>query len=105
MNIKLPFISKTNWNDKQNKIIQKTNRSSGHFVWSIKSGFGIIDRRWCRWIQNIHGLSSIGDNVFEFSMNTSGVVTFKNENVENDVIENIDETFEKRFLIDRMKTI
>ena len=55
--------------------------------------------------QNIHGMSSIGDHVFELPVNTSGVVTFKNENVENDFIENIDETFEKRFLIDRMKTI
>ena len=101
---KSPFISKRNWNDKTNKTFQKTNRNSGHIIWSIKSGFGIVDRGRCRWIENIHGLLATCDNVFEFSMNTSGVGTFKNDDIESHVIENIDAIIEKRFLIDWMKT-
>ena len=104
MNTTSPFTLKTNWNDKANKTFQKTNRNSGHFIWSIKSGFGIVDRWWCRWIKNIHGLFATCDNVFEFSMNTSGVGTFKNDNIESHVIENVDAIIEKRFLIDWMKT-
>ena len=98
------FISKRKWNDKANKTFQKTNRNSGHIIWSIKSGFGIIDRWLSRWIKNIHWLFTTCDNVFEFSMNTSGVGTFKNDDIESHVIENIDAIIEKRFLIDWMKT-
>ena len=34
-------------------------------------------------IQNVYGLSLDRDNVFEFSLNASGFMTFKNENFEN----------------------
>ena len=50
-------------------------------------------------IKNIHRLSLDRHNVFEFSMNALVIVTFKNENVENDIIENIDETFDESILI------
>lgn len=102
---KLQFISNQNWNDKANKIIQKTNRNSGHIIWSIKSSFGIVDLMMSRWIKNIHWLFATCDNVFELSMNTSGVGTFKNDDIESNVIENIDAIIEKWFLIDWMKAI
>ena len=98
------FISKRKWNDKANKTFQKTNRNSGHIIWSIKSGFGIVDRWWCRWIKNIHWMFTTCDNVFELSLNTSSIGTFKNDDIESHVIENIDAIIEKRFLIDWMKT-
>lgn len=101
---KLQFISNQNWNDKANKIIQKTNRNSGHIIWSIKSGFGIVDRWLSGWIKNIHWLFATCDNVFELSLNTSGVGTFKNDDIESNVVENFDAIVEKRFLIDWMKT-
>lgn len=101
---KSQFISKRKWNDKTNKTFQKTNRNSGYIIWSIKSGFGIVDLMMSRWIKNIHGLFATCDNVFEFSLNTSSVGTFKNDNIESHVIENIDAIIEKRFLIDWMKT-
>ena len=104
MKVMLQFISKQKSNDKSNKVIQKTNRNSGHIIWSIKSGFGIVDWGLSRWIKNIHWMFTTCDNVFELSMNTSGVGTFKNDDIESHVIENIDTTIEKRFLIDRMKT-
>lgn len=99
------FISKRKWNDKANKTFQKTNRNSGHIIWSIKSGFGIVDLMMSRWIKNIHWLFATCDNVFELSLNTSGVGTFKNDDIESHVIENIDAIIEKRFLIDWMKAI
>ena len=46
-------------------------------------------------IQNIHRLFAVDDNVFEFPVNALVIVTFKNENVENDIIENVDETFDE----------
>ena len=48
-------------------------------------------------IENVHRLFVVGDNVFELPVNALVIVTFKNENVENDIIENIDETFDERF--------
>lgn len=99
------FISKRKWNDKANKTIQKTNRNLGHIIWSIKSGFGIVDRWLSRWIKNIHWLFATCDNVFELPLNASSVGTFKNDNIESHVIENIDAIIEKWFLIDWMKAI
>ena len=55
-------------------------------------------------IQNVYGLSLDRDNVFELSLNASGFMTFKNENVENDFFKNLDETFDESILIDWMKT-
>ena len=51
-------------------------------------------------IQNVYGLSLDRDNVFEFSLNASGFMTFKNENFENDFFKNLDETFDESILID-----
>ena len=55
-------------------------------------------------IQNVYGLSLDRDNVFEFSLNASGFMTFKNENFENDFFKNLDETFDESILIGWMKT-
>ena len=55
-------------------------------------------------IQNVYGLSLDRDNVFEFSLNALGFMTFKNENFENDFFKNLDETFDESILIGWMKT-
>ena len=73
----------------------KTNKGSRYFDGSKKSDFGIVDWWWCGLIKNIHRLFAVGDNVFELPVNALVIVTFKNENVENDIIENNDETFDK----------
>jgi hypothetical protein len=75
----------------------KTNKGSRYFDGSKKSNFGIVDWWWCMMIENVHRLFVVGDNVFELPVNASVIVTFKNENVENDIIENIDEIIDERF--------
>ena len=49
-------------------------------------------------IENVHRLSLVGDDVFEFSMNKNVTLTFKDENVENDFIENFDEIIDETIL-------
>ena len=82
----------------------KTNKGSRYFDGSKKSNFGIVDWWWCGLIENIHRLFVVGDNVFELPVNALVIVTFKNENVKNDIIKNIDETFDEWFSTCWMKT-
>ena len=68
----------------------KTNKGSRYFDGSKESNFRIVDWWWCGLIENVHRLFVVGDNVFELPVNALVIVTFKNENVENDIIENIE---------------
>lgn len=81
----------------------KANKSSGHFNGSEKSDSWTFNRGRCRWIKNFHGLFATCYNVFEFSLNPSGTLTFENENLENDFIKNFDEIIDERFSTCRMK--
>ena len=55
--------------------------------------------------KNFNMSNATHNNVFELSLNSSRIRTFKDENIEEYFIENNDNDFEKIFLIYRMKTI